>query len=287
MPFRRLAHLVSRTAASALLVSTMMNVAKAEDQPFLTLNATDIEPALGQELEQNFAWTAGKSGQSFNSIEGETELEYGLTDHLQLAGSVAYDWTRTRDHAFGGSPAVSGTAFDAVRGEAIYQALNVYFDPIGLGLLVSPAIGRNSRSVETRLLLQKNFFNDRLRTVINLGGEFGAERENAAWGDVGALNMDVGIAYNITWEWSAAIEFNSQHNFDGLILNGCATPTLSTYYLGPTIQFVAQPWTASLGIQAQLPWASDATHAPNSLDDGFAADSERFRVMFRITRDSL
>jgi hypothetical protein len=39
--------------------------------------------------------------------------------------------------------AVSGTAVDGLHGEIIYQALNVYFDPIGLGLLISPGAGRN------------------------------------------------------------------------------------------------------------------------------------------------
>jgi hypothetical protein len=286
MPARRLAQLVPCAAVAVLLASAMANIARADDQPFLTLDATDIEPELGHELEQSFAWRAGRSGQSFNSLEGETELEYGLTDQLQLAGAVDYDWTRTRDHTIAGTPAIGGSAVEAVRGEIIYQALNVYFDPIGLGLLISPAFGRNSRSMETKILLQKNFINDRLRTVLNLGGEFGAERDGGAWSDVSALTFDAGIAYNITWEWSAAIEFNAQYNFQGLILNGRAVPGVSTYYAGPTVQYVDHPWTASLAVQEQLPWASDATHALGSLDRGFAADSERFRVLFRITRDT-
>jgi hypothetical protein len=36
-----------------------------------------------------------------------------------------------------------------------------------------------------------------------------------------------------------------------------------------------------------LPWASDATHTPGSLDNGFLPDAERFRVMLRITRSAL
>jgi len=84
-----------------------------------------------------------------------------------------------------------------------------------------------------------------------------------------------------------AIEFSAQHKFDGLLLNGHATSTVSAYYLGPTIQYVDHPWTASFGLQAQLPCASDATHMTGSLDHGYAAEAERFRVMFRITRDTL
>ena len=54
--------------------------ARADDQPFLTLDATDIEPESGHELEQNFVWLSGKSGQSFNAVEGESDLEYGYSD---------------------------------------------------------------------------------------------------------------------------------------------------------------------------------------------------------------
>jgi len=259
----------------------------AEDQPFLTLDSTDIEPEFGRELEQNFTWASGKPGQSYNAILGETEFEYGLSDQIKLAAILDYDWTRTRHHTASGAPAISGTAVDGVGGEIVYQALNVYFDPIGLGFLVAPGVGRNSRNVEAKVLLQKNFLNDRLRAVLNIGGEFGTERDAGAWSDVSALTFDAGIAYNITWEWSAAIEFNAEHSFEGLLLNGRAIPETSTYFAGPTIQYVAHPWTASLGAQAQLPWASDATHTPGGLDHGFSADAERFRIMLRITRDTL
>ena len=281
----------SKVSAALLLAGTLSaslgGAARADDQPFLTLDATDIEPESGHELEQKFVWLSGKSGQSFNAIEGESELEYGYSDQIQLAAAIAYDWTRQRDHTAPLGPAVGGTAIDGISGEAIYQALNVYFDPIGLGVLVAPGVGRNARSVEAKLLLQKNFFNDRLRAVVNLGGEIGSEREAGAWTDVSALTFDAGIAYNITWDLSAAIEFNAEHDFDGLLLNGRGIPTATTFYAGPTIQYVAHPWTASVGVQTQLPWASDATHTPGTLDRGYLGDVERFRITLRVTRDFL
>ena len=274
-------------AAAALLLSfPSANEARADDQPFLTLDATDIEPEFGYELEQSFTWASGKPGLSFNSVEGESELEYGYSDQLQLAGAIEYNWTRIHDHTSPGVSAIDGTAIDGIRGELIYQALNVYFDPIGLGLLISPSIGRNSRGVETKILVQENFLNDRLRAVINLGGQFGAERVAGDWGDVSSLTVDAGVAYNITWEWSAAVEFNAEHDFDGLLLDGRAIPTTSTFYAGPSVQYVAHPWTAKLAVQTQLPWARDATHMPGALDHGYASDAEHFRVMIRVTRDT-
>ena len=282
----RLSTLIGRLIVVGIAAAGIQ-AARAEDQPFLTLDSTDIEPEFGRELEQNFTWASGKPQQSFNAFLGETEFEYGLSDQIKLAAILDYDWTRTSDHSARGGPARSGAALDSVAGEFIYQAMNVYFDPIGLGFLVSPGVGRNSRDVEAKILLQKNFLNDRLRTVLNLGGQIGTERNAGAWSDGSALTFDAGIAYNITWEWSAAIEFDAEHSFEGLLLNGRGIPATSIYFAGPTLQYVAHPWTASVGAQAQLPWASDATHTPGALDHGFSADAERFRVMLRITRDTL
>lgn len=269
------------TAVAVICLST--NIARADDQPFLTLDATDIEPEHGYELEQNFGWNTGMSHRAFSEFEGETEVEYGWSDKLQLAMATSYAWAYEHDHTVPASPSETGSEWGGINGEAVYQAMNVYFDPIGLGFLVNGGIGPNSRGVEALLILQKNFLNDRLRVVINTGGEFGAEKDGT-WSDVSALTFNAGAAYNINWEWSAGLEFNVEHDFDGLLLNGKGVPVATSYYFGPTLQYIAHPWTASLGVQFQLPWANDPTHS-GGVDRGYLADAERARVGFRITRD--
>lgn len=260
------------------------NSAQADDQPFLTLNATDIEPELGHELEQNFGWNTGLSHRAFSELEGETEFEYGFSDQLQLAAATSYAWSYEHDHRAPPSPSESGSQWGGIRGEAIFQAMNVYFDPIGLGFLVGGGAGPSARSVEANILLQKDFLNTRLRFAINAGGEFGSEKDGT-WSDVSALTLKAGLAYNITWDWSAGIELDAERDFDGLMLNGHAIPIASSCFIGPTIQYVAHPWTASLGFQTQLPWAKDFSHAAGAIENGYLADVERTRVAFRITRD--
>lgn len=266
------------------LVLALSPAARADDQPFLTLDATDIEPQSAFDLEQNFGWNTGMTNRAFSEFEGETELEYGVSDQLQLAVLTSYALAREHDHSVPYLPTDTGSEWGGIEGEAIYQAQNVYFDPIGLGFLVAGGAGPNARTFEAKILIQKNYFNSRLRLVANLGGEFGAAR-HGGWSDYSALSANLGAAYNLSWSWSLGLEFNAEHELDGLLVNGKAVPGATTYYLGPTIQYVAHPWTASLGAQFQLPWSQDPSHAAGSVAAGYLADAERARIGLRITRD--
>lgn len=260
-----------------LLAVLFARAAMAEDQPFLTLDATDIEPQFGREFEQDLVWTTGPA--ALDGLQMQSELDYGLYDDLQIGGTIDYAWERFD------SPASSFRFIDA-GGEIIYRPLNVYFDPLGLAVLVSGSAGPDVRDVEVKLLAQKNFINDRLRLVVN-GGWIGAEQRAAEpaenqWSSASTLEWSAGAAYNVTWNWSACVEFDYDRSFGGVAVDGRGTRSSSVYYLGPTLQYAAPPLTVSLGFQAQLPWASGGSRA--ALNNGFALDAERYRVALRITR---
>src|SRR5205085_11345873 len=229
-------------------------------------------------FEQGFNWAI--DGPPSTSPQIRSELEYGLRDDLQIAGAIDYGWERT------GSGADEFQFLD-VAGEAIYRLWNVDFDPFGLGLLVAADAGSDLVDLETKLLLQKNFLNDRLRIVINAG--WTGERQRATnvagsrWEQDSAVELAAGAAYSITWTLSAGIEFDNERSFQGLLLNDTGAPDSSVYYAGPTLQYVAHPFTASVGFQAQLPWASGGGDL-SGVRNGFASDAERYRVAFRITR---
>jgi hypothetical protein len=250
----------------------------AEDQPFLTLDATDIEPQFGREFEQDFNWAIDRPAST--GLEMHSEIEYGLRDNLQIAGAADYGWERA-------TPAAdTKLRFAAVSGELIYRPLNVYFDPLGVAVLVSPSVGPDLFEVEAKLLAQKNFINDRLRVVVNAGWTGARQREPDAgvdrWENKSTLSLGAGLSYNITWAISAGIEFDNERDFEGF--DGGGSPESSVSYAGPTFQFVDRPLTMSLGIQAQLPYASGPVGISGTLHNGFAADAERYRVTFRVTR---
>ena len=248
--------------------------ARAEDQPFLTLDTTDIEPQLAHEFEQDFNWAIDRPPST--ALQMRSELEYGLRDDVQIAGAVDYAWERS------GASADTFHVRD-VGGEVIYRLWNVDFDPLGVGVLVAANAGSDVDEVGATLLLQKNFLNDRLRVVVNSG--WTGERQRATdgagnpWEQDSTLALAAGLAYSITWTWSAGIEFDNDRAFQGLFVDGASGS--SVYYAGPTLEYVAHPFTASLGFQAQLPWASGGGNGANN---GFAPDAERYRVAFRVTR---
>jgi hypothetical protein len=264
-----------------LALVCLAGAAWADDQPFITVYTTDIDSQYEKEIEQSLYWSTQKPRQAFNGGLSRTELEYGVTDDFQVSGYFNYEWERTRPHPdIGPDETWHATS---VSGEAIYRFLNPYFDPIGLAVYFEPTYGDNTRELEAKLLLQKNFFNSRLRIAANINFEERWERENGRWNKGSAAEFFVGAAYNLTPEWSVGVEFNNENDFEGLLGDAHSGTTAS--YLGPTISYAGLPFVVRLGTEFQLPWASAHTDEPGVVSKGYLADDERLRVGFRISMD--
>jgi hypothetical protein len=268
-------------AFGCLLAAILAGQAKADDQPFITLYTTDIETQYEKEVEQQLYWAHQKPHQAFNGWLSRTELEYGITDDLQVSGYFNYEWERSSPHP----PTGSDDTFNAasVSGEVIYRLLNPYFDPFGLALYFEPTYGDKTRELEGKILLQKNFLNDDLRMAANINFEDAWEREAGQWNKGSAIEFFVGAAYNITPELSVGGEFNNENDFDGLF--GNSHIATNAYYLGPTISYIVSPFVIDLGVQFQMPWSSDHTGEPSALANGFLTDAERTRVGLRVSMD--
>lgn len=272
---------IARKQLLGLAILMAAGVARADDQPFITLYTTDIDSQYEKEIEQSLYWSTQKPHQSFNGWLSRTEFEYGVTDDFQLSGYLNYQWERSRPHpALGPDVTWNAASFS---GEAIYRLLNPYFDPIGLAVYFEPTVGDNSRELEAKLLLQKNFFNSNLRLAANINFEDTWEREAGEWTKGSAAEFYAGAAYNLTPEWSLGLEFNDENDFEGLF--GASHDRTTTYYFGPTVSYVGLPFTVRLGTEFQLPWASTEVRQPGVLARGYLSAAERVRVGFRISMD--
>jgi hypothetical protein len=269
-------------AAFPALFSLLARPALADDQPFVTIYTTDIESKDERELEHWLSWKSGNANQSFNEARWQTEAEFGITDDFQGSIYLNYDWTRTRPHPAGATDIENAVG---VQAEFIYRVLNVYFDGLGLAFYAEPAVNTNLRSFETKILVQKNFFNDLLRNALNINFENRWEHDPLGqWNRASALEFDLGSSYNITPELSAGLEFDNERGFDGLILGGSPHATTNSFYLGPTIQYLGRPFRITFGFQTQLPIASDPAHAGNVVD-GYTATDEHFRMTLRVAHN--
>jgi hypothetical protein len=257
--------------------------ARAEEQPFAFLYATDTEARGEAELEQWVIWKSGHSHENFSSFESRSEFEYGITSDLQGSLYLNYDWSRSRAHILGAP--TDRDSFVSVSGELIYRVLDAEDDPIGLAFYVEPTWGAEEREFETKILLQKNFLDNRLRFAFNLNLEDSWDRDHGHWSKGGALELDLGLAYSLTPEWGIAAEFNNEREFDGLILGGSSHAQSSAYYFGPTIQYAADPITVTLGAQAQLPCADNLSNTPGAVEHGFASGAERYRLLLRLSAE--
>jgi hypothetical protein len=275
----RWAKLVTGVFAAAFALGCGPTV--ADDRPFVTIYTTDLEEKGEAELEQYLIWKSGHAGALYDEFESRSEFEYGLTDDLQGSLYLNYDFAVSREHAPPGPLETQRTI--GVSGELILRLLNSTVDPVGLALYAEPAWYDNGYSFETKFLLQKDFFDARLRSALNINLEdTWTHIAPGSYMKESALEFDLGSSWSVTRQASIGLEFDNEHAFMGEVLGTGASESSSGFYLGPTFAYVDDPWSITLGVQAQLPLAYGRADA---VAGGVAKDAERYRGILKLAAD--
>ncbi|MGZ5020176.1 MAG: DUF6662 family protein [Chthoniobacterales bacterium] len=255
--------------------SFLVSAARADENPFAFTYTTEVLPKGRWEFEQ---WATGrwqKEAGTYNVVALREELEYGVTDNFQLALYLNHHYVDAKNNLPAEDPARPGRRlrgayvtdgedvpvghdprtsyrnyrFESVSIEAIYRLLDVDERPIGLALYLEPEWGRDARGVEAKILLQKNWMEERLVWAANINFEFEAEKnEGGDFEDSGALEFFTGLSYRVASHWQTGLEFWNHHEFDGL-----TTHEYCAYFIGPTIQYATKRWSVMLGYLRQLP----------------------------------
>jgi len=271
---------------------------------------TDLLPKGKYEVEQWLTWRAHKATGEFDVLEGRTEFEYGVSDRFQLSGYINYEWAKAyHDNVIDGSTLPPGTLanldvgpdehlnttrFSGVSLEGIYRILSPYTDPVGLALYFEPTIGPQDRELQARLIVQKNFLDDRLITAFNAtiseqwryipgdpGADPGTDNSVRHWDKGADVDFGISASYRFARGWSAGLELQNEREFAGLNPFDSGQHTSIGYYFGPTIHYAGEHFFATATYLDQLPWARDyANPPPGFVVDGrsYAGDFERFRV---------
>jgi hypothetical protein len=301
--------IVIATAACCLVES-----ARADEPLFGYVYTTDLLPAEAWEVEQWLTWRTGKALGSFNAVEASTEVQYGWTDAVQLAGYLNYEWAEAHDDnvinattlppgAFanvevGPHERFHLTKFTGISGELIYRILSPYLDPLGLAVYFKPTVGPGLRELNSRLILQKNFLDDRLALAFNATmvqktrflranpiASAGSTAARDRWEEASGINFGIGASYRFIANWSGALEFHNEREWVGINPFSSKRRTDSAYYIGPSLHYADEHVFATLTVLSQLPWASDfANPEPDFVVGGlnYAGNFERFRVRLKF-----
>lgn len=303
-------------AAGALAAAFGLCAPAHADEPlFGYVYTTDLLPKAQREIEQWVTLREGRSNGDFHLLQTRTEASYGLADNFQLSGYLNLAYGNVRNDGPDGStipPEVfadynsdparrfSRTRFESVAVEGIYRFSSPYTAPIGAAIYVEPSIGPRTRELESRLILQKNFMDDKLVFAFNatLGYEWrrlhGDPSADPAtidfrthWDKETDVNFGLAGSYRFARGWSFGGEVQNEREWGGLNPFKADHRTNLAWYSGPTLHYANQHYFATFTTLFQLPLAKDYSEPDKSMDAVIdhisnADDFEKYRFRLKL-----
>ncbi len=262
-------------ASMFLAASITAPTAQADENVFAYSYGSETLPKGGTEM---YLWATdrrGKGAGEYNAQDYKLEIEHGFSDRFQASAYVNF----AAHHINGLEPELEdidhNLRWNGMQASFKYAFTSPYKDGLGVAIYVEPGFalysGKSGEretklSLETKLLLQKNFMNDRLIWVGNITAEQEFENEEAnEWESELEFELSSGLAYNIAQGWflgaegrytSAYEDFpNEVHRADHAI------------YFGPTVHYAAKKWWATLSYQPQIAGGPNARSGSLNLAD--------------------
>ena len=230
------------------LIGTVLFVSapasQANDRRFTYSYETTTMPKGTWEFEP---WFTFKHYSDKDRYEFRYELEYGVTDNLQLAAYLS-DWRYTDSDT-----GKDVTEWRTAGLEAVYSLSNPNTDWIGSALYGEVLIGPEKFALEGKLLLQKNF--GPLMLVYNAIIE--AEWEGESYDErVGVWENTAGVSYAITPKVSVGVEALHEVEFEDWSEAG-----EHVFFAGPNISYRSKNFFTTLTGLVQV---SDVDGEPES-----------------------
>ena len=294
-------------------VSAVAPPARADEPLFGYIYATDTLPKGQKEVE---LWSTSREGRSqgdFHLWQQRTEFSYGVTDNVQLSAYLNLTHANVFQNTPGGDtvpPEVfadyaadpnarfSRWRSEGVSVEGLWRLRSPYTHGLGVALYAEPTIAPNTRELELRLILQKNFMQDRLVFAGNatvgyewrkIPGDPSADLASRNfvrhWDHETDLNLGLGASYRFRANWAAGLEFQNERELAGITPFEPTSRTNVAYYFGPNLHFGGEKFFATATFLAQLPWAQDhANPAPGLVVNGISNgdDFEKYRLRIKI-----
>ena len=299
-------------AAAALGIPA---AAHADEPLFGFVYTTDLLPKGRSEAEQWITLREGRANGDFHLVRTRTELSHGVTNNLQLSGYLDLAYANVKNNGPDGTtipPEVfadyeadpdqrfTKTRLQDVSVEAIYRFSSPYKSPIGAALYVEPSIGPRTRELETKLILQKNFIDDRLVFAFNATlayewrklhadpeAEPGSIEARDHWDKETDVNFGLAGSYRFARNWSAGAEVQNEREWAGLNPFNADKRINQAWYAGPTIHYGGQKFFATFTTLFQLRLGHDYAEKDNAIDAVIhglnnADDFESYRFRLKL-----
>jgi hypothetical protein len=227
----------------------------AGDSPFGYVYTTDTHQRGQREFEQWITRRHGQSNGEFDLWQLRSEFEYGVTDRLQTSLYLNYGAVNALHNRPDGSTGPGAfipdavdpgaryrdTFFESISNEWIYRVLSPYKDPIGLALYIEPSVGADKYELEGKLILQKNFFDDRLVWAANFSVAAEKERFHGEWEHEGETEFTTGLAYQFAPRWHAGAEYRRHTGYEGRGFSASKRNYTASFF-GPTLHYGSDRW---------------------------------------------
>jgi hypothetical protein len=264
---------IKRLLASSLFIAATFHFsfAYAGEGVFGWIYSLDLQPKASLEFEQRLQLNQQQAAGTYEAWTARTELEYGLTNDLQIAGYINSYFTNanqnyTNPEACGNSSTCTAgygvpeshdpatpyrkSGIEGASLEAIYRITNPVISPVGIGLYLEPTIGKNKNEIEARLLLQSNFIDDRFI----LAGNVVVANEQLKFignGNVPESMLDilVGASYRFAPKWSAGVEARFHNDYSSYNLH---KQVQKATFIGPNIHYASKDWWVTGAWRYQL-----------------------------------
>jgi hypothetical protein len=264
---------IKRLIAFSFILATTLHFsfAHAGEGVFGWIYTLDLQPKGKLEFEQRLQLNQQQAVGTYEAWTARSELEYGLTNDLQVAGCINSYYTNasqnyTNPEACGHEPTCTGGyavpsshdpaspfrkgGIEGISLEAIYRLTNPVTSPVGVGFYFEPTWGKNKNELAARLLLQSNFIDDRLILASNVvvANECLKFIEN---GNVPESMLDilVGASYLFAPKWSAGVEARFHNDYSELNLRN---QVQRATFVGPNMHYAAKDWWVTGAWRYQL-----------------------------------
>jgi hypothetical protein len=289
--------------ATAVLASSgsFVSSAFAGEGLFSRAYTAETVPAGHFELEQLVRYRTKRAYGTYNALDLKSEVEYGLSDALQLSFYVNTQYLDAKGAPDDNDPAGdtpqgfsrSGFRLTSLSSELLYRVTSPVTDPVGFAFAVEPEWDiadvhnglkeYDSMEFELRFIVQKNFLSDQLIVAYNMVLEpeyfrYGNSLTDQ-WTAEFDWNHELGATYRVAANWYAGLELRNHNELDSF-----HSHDHSVFWGGPVAHFGGEKLWATLGVLYQFTGNPDGTDEAGSFrgDGRFLHSHELWETTFKV-----